>query len=333
MPDISLLEPEVLLGVVQRLIPDQTLILMNRVQKTPSDAPYFSWEIQRGSRTMATPNVPNSEAHIVPRLGISAQSASLVYLREKKLFKPTTLHWLKAPGSLTARRNAETEVLKEVTDLNNRFDTFWEYCLWQALQGQLTISGPDVNATIDYGFASSHKVTAATPWNTATPSQIIANIKAWQMIIRQDGLVQVKEVFARTETLDLIVQAFAASGNNLMSDRMKDTYFSTGTLTGFMGMNWIPVDHTYGLRTTDGSYNPVFFLPIGKLIIGNLTDNRPFELVQGPSADDEAPDNFVGRFAKTWKEKDPSARQYLMEEQGLPVIYRPEQIIVATVTS
>ena len=69
------------------------------------------------------------------------------------------------------------------------------------------------------------------------------------------------------------------------------------------------------------------------VIFADLTTNRPIELVRGPSADDEAPENFIGRFAKTWKEKDPSARQYLLEENALPVLTRPEQIVVATVKS
>jgi hypothetical protein len=61
--------------------------------------------------------------------------------------------------------------------------------------------------------------------------------------------------------------------------------------------------------------------------MGNYTDQRPIEMMIGPTADDEAPDNFTGKFAKTWKDKDPSARQYLLEWNLLPVITRPEQMI------
>jgi hypothetical protein len=162
MPDISLLEPSVLRDVVSKLPAPENLILSNIVPKTPTPFPVATWEVIRGSRTMATPNVPNAEAHIVPRLGISQESSTLVYLREKKVFQPTTLHWLKAPGSTTALRNAETEVLKEVKDLNLRFDNFWEWALWQAVQGSLVIDSPDVQASIDYKLSSSHKPTAVT---------------------------------------------------------------------------------------------------------------------------------------------------------------------------
>jgi hypothetical protein len=50
----------------------------------------------------------------------------------------------------------------------------------------------------------------------------------------------------------------------------------------------------------------------------------------GPTADDEAPEGFTGKYAKTWKEKDPSARQYLLEWHMLPIVTRPEQMLVAT---
>jgi hypothetical protein len=64
--------------------------------------------------------------------------------------------------------------------------------------------------------------------------------------------------------------------------------------------------------------------------MGNYSDQRPMELLIGPTADDEAPSGFTGKFAKTWKEKDPSARQYLLEWHLLPIVTRPEQMLVAS---
>jgi len=331
MPEPSLLEPNVFRNVVSKIAPAANLMLFNGTPKGTTPYPFVQWEVRRGARTMATPNVPNSEAHVVPRLGISMESANLVYLREKKVFKPTTLHWLKAPGSAQNLRNAEEEVLKEVRDLNARFDNFWEWALWQCLQGSLVIDSPDVQASIDYKIPASHKVTAAEEWDVATPQEIVANIQAWKKIILRDGHVEVKTAYATSDTLNYIVTSFTRDGISLMSDRMKDEYFASGTLRGFMGMDWRVVDTMYDIRQTDGSHISTGFLPNNVVLFAELNQNNPLELVRGPSADDEAPDNFIGRFAKTWKEKDPSARQYLLEEQALPVLTRPEQIVVATV--
>src|SRR6187431_2819576 len=110
--------------------------MLSRIPQTPHPFPTVQWEVIRGSRAIARPNVPNSEAHIVPRLGRSQESASFVYLREKKVFQPTTLHWLRqAARNLNDldKTKAEQAVLREINDLNTRFDNFAEYTLWRAL--------------------------------------------------------------------------------------------------------------------------------------------------------------------------------------------------------
>lgn len=329
MPDISLLEPTVLRGVVEKIPSPETLILRNRLPESPWPYPTATWDVIRGSRNIAKPNVPNSEAHIVPRLGRSQESAAFVYLREKKVFEPTTIHWLREPGQIAAT-NAERAVLREINDLNARFENFAEYCAWQALQGVLEFDFEDVQASIDYKFAASHFVTAATDWSGATVVQIVADIRAWKKLIQRDGQVPCREVFATENTMAMIFTAFANSGNagaGLMSDRMRDEYFSSGTLPGFMGLNWTAAESVY----EDAAGTETQFLPDGKMIFCNLDDNRPVEFMIGPTADDEAPRGFTGKYSKTWKEPDPSQRQYLLEWHQLPIVTRPEQIVVADV--
>jgi hypothetical protein len=331
MPQISLLEPTVLRGVVEKWTTPETLTLLSKTPQTPWPYPSVTWDVIKGSRMVAKPNVPNSEAHIVPRLGRSQGSASFVYLREKKVFEPTTIHWLRTPGELAAR-NAEQAVLREVNDLNQRFDNFAEYLLWSAIKGGITFDFPDVQASVDYQFPASHKPTPAVGWDTATPQQIVADIRAWKRLIRRDGRVEARDAYVTELTLAYVFDAFAANGANpaiLLSDRMKDQYYSSGTLPGFMGLNWSTVESVFD----DDAGNSTLFVPDNALFFGNYTDQRPIEMFIGPTADDEAPDNFTGKFAKTWKEKDPSARQHLLEWNLLPVITRPEQMCyVADVT-
>ncbi len=322
MPDISLLEPTVLRGVVEKLTAPETLVLSNSLSRTPWPYPSVTWDVIKGSRMVAKPNVPNSEAHIVPRLGMSQESASFVYLREKKVFDPTTLHWLRAPGNITTTRNAEQAVLREVTDLNQRFDNFVEWCCWRALTGTLVFDYPDVQANVDYRIPASHKPAVGTTWATATPQQITADIKAWKRLIARDARVRATDAWLTEVTLDRIMNAFQATPL-LLSDRMKDEYYRSGVLPGFMGLNWHVIESVYD---TDAGA-PTLFLPDDALILTNLNEGRAMEIMEGPTADDEAPANYTGKFSKTWKEKDPSARQFLIEYHVLPVITRPEQIV------
>jgi len=339
MTEISLLQPLVLRQVVEKFTAPETLTLLNRVPQTPWPFPTAQWEVIRGSRAVARPNVPNSEAHIVPRLGRSTESAAFVYLREKKVFEPTTLHWLRqAANNLTDlnKTNAEAAVLREVRDLNQRFDNFAEYMLWQSLTGVLSFDYPDVVANVDYKFLDSHKPVVGTSWETATPAQIVADIRAWKRLITRDGRVSGNEAYATEATIERIFQAFAANGSTpavLLSDRMKDQYYTTGTLPGFMGLDWRPQESVYDATgagyTAAGSTRETEqqFLKDDAIVLGNFTENRPIELMIGPTADDEAPEGFTGKFAKTWKDKDPSARQYLLEWNLLPIITRPEQFV------
>src|SRR4051812_26401129 len=186
--DISILEPAVLRGVVEKLTAPESLVLSNRITTTPWPFPNVTWDVIKGSRMVAKPNVPNSEAHIVPRLGRSQESAAFVYLREKKVFEPTTLHWLRTPGELAAR-NAEQAVMREVTDLNQRFDNFAEWTIWQALTGTLTFDFPDVQASVDYKLPASHKPTGFT-WHTDQPAAIMDDIRAMKRLVRRDGRVE-----------------------------------------------------------------------------------------------------------------------------------------------
>lgn len=330
MPDISLLEPMVLRGVVEKFLTPENLIMLGAVDQTPWPFPSATWDVIKGSRMVANPNVPNSEAHIVHRLGRSQESASFIYLREKKVFSPTTLHWLRAPGQI-AQTNAELAVLREVNDLNQRFDNFAEFVLWQALSGSLVLNYPDVQATVNYSFPASHIATVGFPWNSGTPVQIVQDLRAWKRTIMRHGRVPAKTCYTTEITIGYIFDAFAGTGVSttffggaLLSDAMKDQYYKTGTLPGFMGLDWQSTEQVYESSTG----NLTLFVPDNMLYIGNYDDQRPIELLIGPSADDEAPDGFTGKFAKTWKEKDPSARQYLLEWSMIPIITRPEQMMV-----
>lgn len=321
MPEISLLEPTVLRGVIEQLTAPEQMVMLNRLPRTPWPYPNVTWDVIKGSRMVAKPNVPNAEAHIVPKLGRTQASAAFVYLREKKVFEPTTIYWIRQPGSL-AGRNAEAAVMREVTDLNQRFDNFMEWCCWRAMSGTLTLDYEDVQTVVDYRIPSSHKPSPGVSWATATPQQIRNDVTAWKRLINRDARVGAREAFGTAITIDRVVNAFASS-TTLLTDRMREAYYQGNALPGFQGLDWIVVESVFD---TDAGTSTLF-VPDDALYIVNATDNRPIELFEGPSADDEAPDGHTGKFSKVWKEKDPSARQFLLEWHALPIITRPEQFV------
>lgn len=328
MPDVSLFEANVLSGVVEKLTQPTDYTWLGSLPTKQEPFPVASWDVIRGSRMVAKPNTPNAEAHIVPRMGVSRETASFIYVREKKVLEPTTLHWLRSPGTVANKQSAEQAVMREVTDLNQRVDNLQEWALWQAMQGMIVLDTADVSAVVDYKMPASHKVTASTGWATATPQQIVADVTAIKRLIQRDGKVSATDAYADPQTLDAIVSAFSSNGASLLSDRAKDKYISDGTLPGFLQLNWVPVTETYDVEN-GGESAP--YLETNKIIIANTKTNRPIEMAYGPSADDDAPQGHTGKFSKSWKDKDPSARQILIELNFLPMVTRPEQFATLTV--
>lgn len=328
--EVPLLEPVVLNGLINKLPTKDTLELINRIPMRSSQERSFTWDVIKANRTMAKINTPNAEANIVPHLPREQITATMVYSREKKTLQPTHYKWLRAAGELT-RKAGEAEVMREMQDLRDRQDTLMEWSLWRALQGNLTYTY-DTGATVnvDYKFLPSHQINVATGWSSATPVQIRDNVVSAQRLIERTARVVAREAWVTPETLDKIFYAFVDDNgtHNLMSDRMKDAFYNTGVLPGFLNMDWKTMDSVY----EDDNGNLQRYLDNDKVIIANLTDGRPMEMVEGPSADDHAPEGHTGRWAKSWKVEDPSSRIILLENHFIPIITRTEQIAILDVS-
>lgn len=348
MPDISLLDPIVLQSVVSKFTAPQNLALLPNVSSSPSGAPdYVTWDILKGGRQQAGFNIPGAEATVMNQLGRSEGNAKLAYMRIKKTFQGQLIHWLRDPGQL-AQTNAEALVLRELQDMSQAIDLTQEQLLWNALRGSSTITYPDgSSAVVNYQFPSSHRITSAlsTAWNVATPKQIIDNVFGWKRLVETHGRVPATDAYCASTTIQGIFDSFASNAGSvvvgssatstayaqggLLTDRMKDAYYTSTALPDFMGLTWHAVDEVYTNSSTGaltrfvGDGNGVG----AELFLGNYTDGKPWEVKLGKSADDEAPEGTYGKFTKTWKQHDPSSRVVLMELHALPVVYRPEQFL------
>lgn len=327
MAEISLLQPTVLNGVLEQLEYPDTFLGMRLIgSAVPNPWPVAEWDVIASNKEIATPNIPNTEAHIVPQLGVGKRTASFVYLREKKVFKPTTLHWLRTPGSL-ATKNAEGAVMREVEDLDRRFTAFAEWTVWQMLSGTLTLDYADVKAVVDYLIDATHKPTVATPWATVASADVIGDVAAWKTLINQDGAgATVRNAYLNSTTFEYVYNNAAIS--TLFSDRLKDQYLMTGLVTGLLGLAW----ETYDASYVDSALATQLYIPDDVVVLIANNPRDPFFMMEGPSADHEAPAGQIGKFAKSWVEPDPSARQYLEEWHFLPILERPDQIIYADVS-
>lgn len=335
MPEISLLRPTILNGVIETMTAPQELLGLRLMPRVPHPFPTVEYDTIRGSRNLAKPNVPNSEAHIVPKLGIGHLTAGYFYVREKKVFEPTTLYWLRAAGTL-ATKQAEAAVMRETTDLSARVDRFMEYCIWRGMfTGGLTINEPDVKATVDYQIATTHKPVLATTdkWDYVDAAQgpgdkytapIREQVNAWRRMVSRDAQANLTNAYLNAYTADIMMRNRIFHGIEL-SDRQKDAFLLTNMIPGLWGIDWNVYDLGY---EAGGSFVP--FIPDGYIVFV-APEGRPFEMLEGPCADFAAGQDATGRFAKTWQEEDPSARQILIEQNFFPALYKPDNVVYAKV--
>ena len=308
MPDLEILKQTVLTGIIQKFVAPPENIGRSLFSVVSHPETVAEWDVIKGSRQRGAPTLPNREGKLVNPLGVGKRSASFIYFREKKAFEPTTLRWLRTPGEL-ARANAEAAVRREVTDLNQRLERLVESYCWDALKGTITINETDVKATVDMGFDSSHKPTAGTLWSDTLNADIIGDVKAWKKILVEDSGYPATDVYANSTTMEYAYQNDGL--RELWTDKRKDQYFEDGEVT---------VRPLCGAKDINDGY-----------IIMLSGASRPFELIEGPSADHDAPNGHTGKFSKSWIDRDPSAQFVLLEYHFLPIVKYVDQVIYAQV--
>ncbi len=118
--------------------------------------------------------------------------------------------WIKLnSGDENQRKSAGVELVDRGRMLQLRNERLTEWMRWQAIQNGTLLIPYDNNQTdlfIDYGFKSTHKVTASTLWSDTTNSDPLANIKAWGDIIADDTGYYGTVVHLSSKVWDYIVR-------------------------------------------------------------------------------------------------------------------------------
>ena len=329
MPDISLLEPRILNGVIERMPPSDGMLGHTLVGRQPWADAHWEYDIVSRRRNIARPNTPNSPAFIVDQNGVGRLQGAFIYTREKKVFDPTTIRWLREPGQMAAPA-AEAAVLREFQELMARVDRWEEYLIWQMLavgSFDLTTLGHPVD--IDYGIDATHTPTVSTYWNTAE-ANIRGDMQDFKRIISRDSDARLTTLYGSGPTVETFYQHQQV--NSMLSDMQKGAMVTEGLLPRFQQVSFVEYDRGYVDDFTDPT-TPVFatYLPDGYFIGLASGGPKSFAYLDGLAADDDAPIGHTGRFSKTWKEKDPSQRQVLLESNGFPVLYQPDHILIARV--
>lgn len=325
MADLAILEPRVLNGVIRDMPPADGLLGHSLLPRVPNPDTYFEYDIISRRRRVARPNTPNSPAQIVDQQGVGKLRGGLVYHREKKVFKPTVVRWLRQPGEMAAK-NATREILREVAELMERADRFEEFMIWRMLaNGTVDLTNLGHNVTVDYQIDPSHQPTVATFW-TSPQANIIVDLQDVKRIVSRDSDATLNRFIGNNPTISVYYRHQQVQAS--LNDAQKGAFATSGIIPGFQGITFQEYDRGY----VDDFTNPatptfVTYIPDGYFVGIADGGEQTFALLDGPAADHDAPEGHIGRFAKTWREPDPSELQHLLEGHFMPVLYQPDHLV------
>ena len=335
MEPLQLLETKVLTSLVTKF---PHLMLMGIAMCPMADmipGAVAEWDELRNSRALAPYNTFGNPGKVDKNLDVYHQVNRMACVRQKRVLKGMQLYHLRQPGGDWASQWAEQRVRQEMEDLTNQVKKTWEHAFWEMLKGTLTVAQEDVQFTVDYNIAVSHKPTAATLWSDTANADPIANLRAWKKLITQDLGEQPTDLFVSSTVMGYLVDN--AKVRELMRQQYGRQMAEEGRIVKLAGLNVVEYDNGY--VPEGGSYTQ--FVPDTHCYIiakgntrspemgGKITNNL-CDIQQGSPEDLEA-GGKPGLFSKSWTEKDPAGVQALVASTFLPALKKPEGVVYAEV--
>lgn len=277
----------------------------------------------------------SQEGKVVSKVGYTSKTVKFPRIRVKKQLSAAEILAQKELGeSIYVGENATVEngslgkIAREQNHLKAIITKRIEWMAAQALTGTITYSSDDVNFSVDYGFATSHKpnLSGNYVWGGSS-ADIIGNIRAWKKLITQDtGL-----------TGDLAIVGSAALDKMLADSNVKALLGNQG-----MAVGQLQVDSTNYVgrlcgvdiyecteQYFDGSSNQNMIADNAFILVAQQGKFiQEYGLIEDLEAEARVGMEF---FSKLWFEKDPSAAWLLAESNPLPVVYQPDAVVYATV--
>jgi hypothetical protein len=323
---MDIFRTEVMVGLVEKF-PRPELLGLKIAKPEMIPGQVAKWDVMKRGRDMAEFNVPGAEANIVSLMGRERKTQTMAYIREKKTLDALTMYWLRRPGE-ESKQYAERAVLDELDDLDKRVSNRIEWMVWQMMTGTMTYNGNNVQFTVDYGLASTHKPVLANSakWNLVNDADPINDLRRWKSLIEEDSGVSPDTVYLTSKQMGNLV------ANSKVRDLLKATFGGTGGVVSrikeliMLDLNLELVEYNAGYVPEGGSFTR--FIDEDHII---MTAGDDFcNLQYGASLDHKAKGK-PGKFSKSWEEEDPSARVILIEVYCLPVLKKVENIVYAKV--
>lgn len=289
----------------------------------------FAWDIISGSDTLLDNLKVGDPASIETGTGLRTITCEAPRYAPKRFFSAADLDAIRQTGTQNSQALMSEKIAKNLRDMKSKVDRTREFQAAKAITGQIV----DKNGVVlvDYNFTAAQKpvLTGTDLWTDAA-SDPLANIRTWQkQIVRLVGDVEFFS-FTNKGAMDALLNN--SNARELMKYTIGDQLAKKGRIANLAGTE---IEEYWGSYTTDAGV-VTDMIPNDAFIMVGVSMDTAEELF-APVVDLDDPSG-VGKnrpasmfFSKSWDQKDPSGRFVKVESRPLPVIYKPECIIWATV--
>lgn len=300
-------------------------------RKTGQDTDLFAWDVKFSGRRLL-PNIHVSAPATVRDLtGRKVVTCSAPRFAEKRFIPASALNAARGFGEQFATQRLEAKIADEQFDLKGDVDRTREFMAVKALSGQVVDETGAV--LVDYGLDNDQKptLTGTDKWDTTTGDPI-ADIRSWKKWIadRMNGVDKfvaftggsaMSALLSNAKVTALLGyqagQQIAESGeiNRLAGVSDIREYFGTYQTSAGV-ITQLIAEGVFCLVGLSADHGAELYAPIVDLkAAGGVGNGKPGEVF----------------FSKSWEVEEPSGRWVKAESRPLPVLYRPECVVWATV--
>lgn len=354
---LDYLSPRIFTGIVRDSPPPGDFIGNRFFPLRPVAGDRLEWDYIYSESPLAPFVAPGAEA---PRMDVDQKLtkgwAQIVYQKFKTDLRETDVRWLRTWGSAPAETpqgamaaQARQEITRRADMLSNSIDARIEWMQLSSLLGSMVVAPTQpenvgkslISFTLNYPIRT---ITASPLWSDAVNSDPYLDMRSWfNTIANSDRPWVPKVAIMSTQTfytmalsqkisrqMFLAARATDAGLPSILTQQQLDVFF------GNLGLRVILYDARYTTRAYTGAEWAITqnrYLPANKVIF--LPDGA-----MGYTATAPAPQNNwnTGKFAWTVTPQDSGRMDPWVYElgvgfYGMPILERPDRVLVATVTA